>query len=202
MNQRFIWLQYKSIAFTILYMKSPKSSYIFAGLTAFALILVLASARKPLPATAPKSISWLTIDEVPAKLKEQPKPILIDLYTTWCGWCKQMDHRTYSNKKVIQYLGDKFYTVRLDAETHNTITWQGRTYQFDPQYRCNMFAVYLSHGQLEFPTTIIIAPGQEPQAIPGFMEPKAIEPLVKYFGEGEYKSRGFDEYAKNFRSSW
>jgi thiol-disulfide isomerase/thioredoxin len=100
-------------------MKSPKSSYIFAGLTAFALVLVLASARKPLPASTSKPISWLTIDEVPAKLKEQPKPILIDLYTTWCGWCKQMDHRTYSNKKVIQYLGDKFYTVRLDAETHH-----------------------------------------------------------------------------------
>jgi uncharacterized protein YyaL (SSP411 family) len=149
-----------------------------------------------------ESITWMTIEQAEGKLQQQQKPILIDLYTTWCGWCKQMDHRTYSNKKVAQYLSDKFYTVKIDAETKSTITWQGRTYSFNPQYRCNEFAVYLSHGQLEFPTTVIIAPGEAPQAIPGYMEPKDLEMLVKYFGEGAYKTSGFDDYARRFHASW
>lgn len=165
---------------------------------------LLISARKPIPAaTKPaETIQWLTIEEAAAKLQQQQKPILIDMYTTWCGWCKQMDRRTYSNKHVAEYLSDKFYTVRLDAETKATITWQGRTYNFDPQYRCNMFAVYLAHGRLEFPTTIIIAPGSDPQAIPGYMEPKDFEPLVKFFGEGDYHTRSFDEYEKSFHHTW
>ena len=199
-------------------MERPKYSFLFAGSVAVALVLVLVSARKPVPAAepaasglataaavvsaAPKPISWLTMEEAAAKLQQEQRPVLIDLYTTWCGWCKQMDRKTYSNKQVAQYLSDKFYTVKLDAETHNTVNWQGKTYQFDPQYRCNMFAVYLSHGRLEFPTTIIIAPGFEPQAIPGYMEPKEIEMLVKYFGEGAYHNTSFDDYQKSFRGSW
>ena len=165
------------------------------------LVLFLSSARKPFPVAA-SSISWITIEEAGKRLQQQQKPILIDLYTTWCGWCRQMDRKTYSNKKVAQYLDEKFYTVKIDAETHAVITWKGKTYSFDPRYRCNEFAVYLSHGQLEFPTTIIIAPGEEPQAIPGYMEPKDLEMLVKYFGEGVYKTRGFDEYQHDFHASW
>ena len=144
----------------------------------------------------------MTVDQAAVKLKQSPKPILIDLYTTWCGWCKQMDKKTYSNKQVAGYLQDKFYTVKMDAETHNTINWGGKTYQFNPQYRSNEFALYLTHGRLEFPTTIIIVPGQEPQAIPGYLEPKALELLVRYFGDGVYKNHSFDEYQKNFKSQW
>ena len=179
---------------------------------------LLLAARKPTPVTAPKNVpateapatafpasspvSWLTLDEAAQKLQQEKKPILIDLYTTWCGWCKQMDKKTYSNKQVAQYLNDKFYTVRLDAETRSTINWQGKSYSFDPQYRCNMFAMYLAHGRLEFPTTIIIAPGYDPQAIPGYMEPKEFEMLVKFFGEGAYHSQSFDQYQKTFHPSW
>jgi len=181
----------------------------------FLLFLILAgtgslliSARKPTPAPTANpspvitSIPWMTIEEAAGKLQQQQKPILIDLYTTWCGWCKQMDRKTYSNKKVAEYLTDKFYTVKLDAETHATINWQGRAYNFDPQYRCNLFAVYLAHGRLEFPTTIIIAPGYEPQAIPGYMEPKDLELLVKFFGDGAYHTRSFDDYQKSFHATW
>jgi thioredoxin-related protein len=147
-------------------------------------------------------ISWMSVEEAAGKLQQEQRPVLIDLYTTWCGWCRQMDKRTYSNKKVAEYLQDKFYPVRVDAETHAAITWGGRTYQFNPQYRSNEFAMYLTHGRLEFPTTIIIVPGQEPQAIPGFLEPKDLELLVKYFGEGAYRTTSFDDYQKNFKASW
>jgi len=113
-----------------------------------------------------------------------------------------MDKKTYSNRQVIQYLQDKFYPVKVDAETHATINWNGRAYQFNPNYRSNEFALYLTHGRLEFPTTIIIPPGGEPQAIPGYMEPKELELLVKYFGEGKFGKVSFDEYEKGFKASW
>ena len=149
-----------------------------------------------------EAMTWMSIDEAAGKLQKEQRPVLIDLYTTWCGWCKQMDKKTYSNKQVAQYLQEKFYAVKVDAETHATIKWNGRTYQFNPSLRANEFALYLAHGQLEFPTTIIIPPGGEPQAIPGYMEPKELELLVKYFGEGKFNKVSFDEYQKGFKSSW
>jgi len=147
-------------------------------------------------------MTWMSIEEAAGKLEKERRPVLIDLYTTWCGWCKQMDKKTYSNKQVALYLQEKFYPVKVDAETHATIKWAGRTFQFNPNYRANEFALYLAHGQLEFPTTIIIPPGGEPQAIPGYLEPKELELLVKYFGEGKYGKMSFDEYQKSFKPSW
>lgn len=148
------------------------------------------------------AVEWMTVEQAAEKLQQEQRPVLIDLYTTWCGWCREMDRKTYSSKKVAAYLGEKFYTVKVDAETRAEISWQGRKYVYNPQYRSNEFAVFLTHGRLEFPTTIIIPPGEAPQAIPGFMEPGDLEPLVKYFGEGAYKTQGFDVYMKNFKKSW
>jgi thioredoxin-related protein len=147
-------------------------------------------------------ITWISVDDLAGKLQKEQKPILIDLYTTWCGWCREMDRKTYSNKQVIHYLQDKFYTVRVDAETHAIITWKGRSFRFNPEYRSNEFALYLTHGRLEFPTTVIIPPGGEPQAIPGYMKPKELELLVKYFGDGNYNKVSFDEFEKGFKPSW
>lgn len=149
-----------------------------------------------------EGVTWMSIEEAAGKLEKEKRPVLIDLYTTWCGWCKQMDKKTYSNKQVASYLQEKFYPVKVDAESHATIKWGGRSYQFNPNYRANEFALYLAHGQLEFPTTIIIPPGGEPQAIPGYMEPKELELLVKYFGEGKYNQMSFDEYQRSFKPSW
>jgi len=148
------------------------------------------------------AMEWMNVDEAQQKLRQEQRPVLIDLYTTWCGWCREMDRKTYSNKKVAAYLQDKFYPVKVDAETRAAISWQGRTYAFNPQYKSNEFALYLTHGRLEFPTTIIIPPGGAPQAIPGFMKPKELELLVKYFGDGAYKTLGFDEYQKKFKGTW
>ena len=196
--------------------KYSKTPFVWPGLLLAALLLVCLSGRKPekvgddgmgsgdvgAATVGGANISWMSVEEAAGKLQQEQRPVLIDLYTTWCGWCRQMDKRTYSNKQVAEYLQDKFYPVRVDAETHAAITWGGRTYQFNPQYRSNEFAMYLTHGRLEFPTTIIIVPGQEPQAIPGFLEPKDLELLVKYFGEGAYRTTSFDDYQKHFKASW
>jgi thioredoxin-related protein len=178
------------------------------GLLIAALAGVLFYGCKPVPAKAGGGVAgaapmtWLSVEQAAGRLQQEQRPVLIDLYTNWCGWCRQMDKNTYSNRKVEQYLQDKFYTVKVDAETRAVISWGGTTYQFNPQYRSNEFALYLTHGRLEFPTTIIIPPGGEPQAIPGYMGPKDLELLVKYFGEGAYKTQGFDVYQKSFRASW
>ncbi len=147
--------------------------------------------------------AWITLEQAAQNLKKEKRPVLIDLYTDWCGWCKVMDRKTYSNKNVSAYLSEKFYPVKVDAESKSNYTWEGKEYRFNTRYRTNEFALYLTGAQLSYPTTVIIPPdGTAPQAIPGYMEPKEFELIVKYFGEGFYGKIPFEEYQKKFRSSW
>jgi hypothetical protein len=66
----------------------------------------------------------------------------------------------------------------------------------------NNFALYISNGQASFPTTVIIpAENTEPIPVPGLLEPKELEPILKYFGEGAYKA-SYPQFQKTFHSSW
>lgn len=167
------------------------------------LLIVLGFGAARAQQGSPKEMNWISLPDAEKAATASPKPVLIDLYTDWCGWCKVMDKKTYKNAKVIAYLQDKYYTVKLDAETRQSVSWKGKDYTFNSQYKTNEIALYLTGGQLSYPTTVIIpAPGEDPQPIPGFLEPKDLELIVKYFGEGAYKTQPFPDYQKKFKGNW
>jgi thioredoxin-related protein len=150
-----------------------------------------------------KKIDWLNINEVNAKLQESPRPVLIDLYTDWCYWCKVMDKKTYSDSHVIEYINTHFYAVKLNAETRDSVIWNGKDFEYNVQNKINEFSLYVTQGQLAFPNTVIFPDiKQIPASVPGYMEPQKIEIILRYFGDGVYKTKNFNEYSANFKSTW
>lgn len=156
------------------------------------------------PATLPADeMQWLTLSQAESRMAAQKKDIIIDLYTDWCGWCKVMDRNTYSNRNVIQYLQEKFYPVKLNAETRDLVVWRGQQFKYNEKYRVNDYAIHLTGGQLSYPSTVILpADGSAPQVIPGYLKPADMELILKYFGEGHYGKTAFETYRKNFVQTW
>jgi thioredoxin-related protein len=157
-----------------------------------------------LPSAPPKiKIEWISVADAQARQLKKQKPILIDLYTDWCGWCKVMDKKTYARPEVARYITEHFYPVKIDAESREPITWQGRKFTYNPNARMHDLAIFLTRGQLSFPQTIFIMTASgEPQAIPGYLEVKDMELLLKYFGEGHYGKQAFSDFQQNFSPSW
>ena len=150
-----------------------------------------------------EKVHWISIEEMQVKMKTEKRPVLVDLYTNWCYWCKVMDKKTYNNSKVISYINDHFYAVKLNAETKDTVVWNDRKFAFNANDKINDFSIYVTQGQLAFPNTIIFPkPDQQPASIPGYMQPKEIEVILKYFGEGNYNRENFSEFSKNFKTTW
>lgn len=148
-------------------------------------------------------IKWLSPEEAEAAYAKEPRPILIDLYTDWCGWCKRMDKATYENPKVVAYVNSKYYPVKYNAESRKPVQFNNRKYVFRSEYKCNEFAVYLTGGQLQYPTTVFLAsPSASPAPLAGYLVPKDIEGPMKFFGGGHYLSKTYPQFMERFKGEW
>jgi len=163
-----------------------KKLLLFAlALPFFALAFVSSSNTETPPV---KKIHWYTWEEMVVANATNPKPIFVDVYTDWCGWCKKMDQSTFQDSKVIKALSDDFYAVKLDAEQKETILFQGTEFKFIGGRRGhNELAASLLDGQLSFPTTVLLTSNYERIILsPGFKKANGLMKELKYVTSGEY----------------
>ncbi len=58
----------------------------------------------------------MSLDKAKKIAKEDGKLIFIDVYTTWCGPCKEMARTTFTQDEVGAVYNKKFVCLKLDAE--------------------------------------------------------------------------------------
>ena len=52
--------------------------------------------------------------------------MIVDVYTTWCGWCRVMEKQTYGDPEVSAYLKQNFVMVKVNGESSSKMHWQGK----------------------------------------------------------------------------
>ncbi|MEQ9230222.1 MAG: thioredoxin family protein, partial [Cyclobacteriaceae bacterium] len=72
-----------------------------------------------------QEIQWVSFEEAVELSKKEPRKLLIDLYTDWCGWCKRMDRDTYSQPEIIKAINENFYAIKFNAEQPEPVEFAG-----------------------------------------------------------------------------
>lgn len=150
-----------------------------------------------------EKVKWLNLSELSIAYSNNPKPIIIDVYTNWCGWCKAMDKETYGNNAVASYINENYYAVKFNAEIKDSVELGGKKYGYNPAYKANELAVYLLYGRMGYPTTVLLSTiDAQPAPLSGFLKPAELEAPLKFFGDGLYKIQDFPNFMKSFKNNW
>lgn len=177
------------------------------------LIVLFCFLSPMLPAQNPDGslVKWMSLKEAVEASKKQPRPIIMDFYTDWCGWCKRMMATTYADPNLSSYINQFFYPVKFDAEGKDTVEFQGKTYMpasLAPK-TSHPLAIELLGGKMMYPTTLFMngydsVKNEFPIKIlaPGFMEKEKIEPVLVFTLENVFRTTGLDDFTRNFNTAF
>lgn len=118
-------------------------------------------------------LNWLTIDEAQNINNVEGKRFIVDMYTTWCGWCKKMDAQTFNDPEVKAFIDEHFFVIKMDAETKDTVNFKGKEYEWRPGGRkgINTLALELLGGRQSYPTIVYLDKElNKIKSIPGFKQ--------------------------------
>jgi len=154
-------------------------------------------------------IDWLSFKEAQQKNKKEPRKMIMDVYTEWCGWCKYMDKTTFTDPNVIAYINTNYYAVKFDAETLDTIEYKGKKYGPSQPYSgsgrkpAHNLAIYLLQGQLSYPNLMYFDDSTNViTAIPGYKSAKDLQAFIIYFGENIYKYANIQPFIDDYNSTF
>ena len=160
-----------------------------------------------------QEIKWISLNKALELQKENPKKIMMDVYTNWCGPCKMLDKQTFQNKDVAAYVNKNYYAVKFNGEGNEAINYKGNSFG-NPNYdatRANSrnsaheFANFM--GVNAYPTIAFLdEKGDFVIPIKGFHEPQQLEFYLKMLANDKYKElttqEKFIEYQQSFKAEF
>lgn len=152
-----------------------------------------------LNASGQNKIRWITWEDALKKMGSAPKMLLIDVYIEKCTWCKKMDATTFNENQIAKYINENFYAVKFDAESKEPIVFQGQTYNFIKTFKggYHELAADILQGKLNYPSLVFFDKDLSIiQAIPGYQTTEELDLILKFFGDGYYKTTSWRKYSK------
>jgi thioredoxin-related protein len=136
-----------------------------------------------------QQLKWYDFNSgIAASIKEK-KPLILNFYTEWCGYCKMMDKKTYNNPKVKELLGKDFILVRMDGEDENyLVKYKGQNY--------SVMEFLMAVKVKGFPATgFLDKSGEFITLIPGMIPAETFYQLLLYMKTACYdQSISFEEF--------
>lgn len=145
-------------------------------------------------------IHWMTMEEALAMQKQRPRKVFVEVYATWCGWCKKTDG-VLANAEIARYINANYYPVKFNCETKSTVTFKGREYKFinEGNYHVNELALFLLNYKQSYPGIVILNEDANVVGMrSGYMDEIMMENVANYYGSDAYREMPFNEFEETF----
>ncbi|MDR0790641.1 MAG: DUF255 domain-containing protein [Bacteroidales bacterium] len=154
------------------------------------LLLIAAIVGLLINVKAQTNVNWTDIETAQEQIKlkaNKGKFIFVDCYTDWCGWCKVMDNKTFSDDVIAKLMNYYFINVKFNAEQKSDVTFDNKVYRYQASGRggANQLAGVLLQNKLAFPSFAILNANLSTKTVfQGYIEKSEFEPMIVYIGEG------------------
>lgn len=94
-------------------------------------------------------------------MQKDPKPVVIQLHTSWCMYCKMQDRQIRRDKALQKVLAEDVYYLRFDAESKDSVVFNGQSYtyaKYGPSGGIHQLAYALGEkeGRIGYPAWVIL----------------------------------------------
>jgi uncharacterized protein YyaL (SSP411 family) len=150
-----------------------------------------------------QDVKWYTIEQAIELNKKEPRKIMIDVYTNWCKWCKEMDKNTFNNPIIAEYLNSTYYPVKFNAEQRESVTIDSTVFKFIAQGNngYHELAAALLNGQMSYPSVVFL--NEKVQIFhvnKGYRAAKEFDEILKFIGGDYYLSSKWETWITTYKS--
>lgn len=137
-------------------------------------------------------LQWLSFEEAVSIAKKTGKPVFVDIWAPWCGWCRKMKKEVYPN--LSRELASNYVLTRINRnDNHSRIIYRGQ--QLTP------LRLAQALNAQTVPTVVLLSSkGDYLLHITGFTQEESLEPILNYISTEAYKSQSFEAFSKERNS--
>lgn len=141
-------------------------------------------------ASASGEVAWKSFDKGLQDASAKKKYGFVSVYTDWCGYCKKLERETLRAKPVTEELGRNFVSMKLNAESEESVTWNGK--------KMGMRDLAALWGVEGYPTMLFLnSKGEIIGSFPSYAEADLMVKLLTYISSGARERKvSFEDYLK------
>jgi thioredoxin-related protein len=139
---------------------------------------------------AAQTVNWKTFEKGLKDAAAGKKYGFVDVYTDWCGYCKQLEATTLKAKPVLAELDKHFVSIKFNAESEEKVTWKGK--------QLTMAELSATWGVEGFPTMLFLnSKGEIIGSFASFADADLMINLLKYISSGARERKvSFEDFLK------